>query len=177
MAAGVGAKSPLLAIDPVPIAYIALGGNLQDPTSQVSSALDALGSIPRSRLEARSALYRTAPMGAPGQPDYINAAARLVTDLEHLALLDQLLGIEQRMGRQRDGSRWGPRVIDLDLLLYDQRRLDHPRLSLPHPELHNRAFVLIPLADVAPSDLRIPGQNSLGELVKSFDRDSVTVVG
>jgi len=176
VAAGVGAKSLRLAIDPVPIAYIALGGNLQDPTSQVSSALDALGSIPRSRLEARSALYRTAPMGAPGQPDYINAAARLVTDLQPLELLDQLLDIEQRMGRQRDGTRWGPRVIDLDLLLYDQRRLDHPRLSLPHPELHKRAFVLIPLADVAPPDLCIPGQGSLGELLKSCDHDTVKVM-
>ena len=80
------------------------------------------------------------------------------------------------MGRQRDDTRWGPRVIDLDLLLYDDRHLDHPRLTLPHSELHKRAFVLIPLADVAPPDLCIPGQDPLGELLKSCDRDTVTVI-
>jgi 2-amino-4-hydroxy-6-hydroxymethyldihydropteridine diphosphokinase len=157
-------------------AYIGLGGNLGDPRQRLLDAFDALDRLPRSRLRARSALYRTAPVGPQDQPDYVNAAARLETELTPLELLEQLLEIEQRLGRVRDGRRWGPRVIDLDLLLHGDRALEHPRLRLPHPELHRRAFVLIPLAEVAPADLSIPGRGSRGALLDACDPAGVTAL-
>ena len=157
-------------------AYIGLGSNLQLPQQQVLRALKALSEVPFSRLLRRSPLYRTAPLGAPGQPDYVNAAALLETGLGPLDLLDHLQRIEHEMGRRRNGVRWGARVIDLDLLLYDDRQMDHPRLQLPHPELHRRAFVLIPLADIAPADLKIPGQGPLQELCAGCDTGEVAPI-
>lgn len=140
-------------------AYIALGANLGDPVATVNAAFTALEALPQSTLTARSALYRTAPVGIEDQPEFINAAARIETALAPEALLDALLAIEQDFGRIR-ALRNGPRTLDLDVLLYDDQVLDTPRLILPHPRLHLRAFVLYPLADVAP-DLRIPGRGSL----------------
>lgn len=141
------------------LAYIALGANLGDPAATVNAAFAALDRLPHSRLLAKSALYRTAPVGIADQPEFVNAAARLETTLAPEALLDALLDIEQAFGRVR-AERNGPRTLDLDILLYDELCLATPRLILPHPRLHLRAFVLQPLAELAP-DLALPGRGRL----------------
>ena len=130
-------------------AYVALGANLGDPAATVLAAFGALANISSSRVTQTSSLYRTAPVGITEQPEFINAVARLETSLPPETLLEELLDIEQRFGRIR-GERNGPRTLDLDLLLYDDLELDLPRLTLPHPRLHLRAFVLLPLAEIAP---------------------------
>jgi len=140
-------------------AYIALGANLGDPKATVLAAFAALANLPESRVARCSSLYRTAPVGILSQPDFVNAVALLETTLAPEALLDALLDIEARFGRIRR-ERNGPRTLDLDLLLYDDIELDLPRLTLPHPRLHLRAFVLLPLAEVAP-DLAIPRRGSV----------------
>jgi len=144
-------------------AYVGLGANLQDPAAQVRRALDELASIPHSRLLSRSHLYKSPPLGPAGQPDYVNAVAALETTRAPLEFLAELRAIETRHGRQRDGTRWGPRTLDLDILLYGDRVMDTPELTLPHPGLHERAFVLYPLFDVAP-ELVVPGRGSVREL-------------
>jgi 2-amino-4-hydroxy-6-hydroxymethyldihydropteridine diphosphokinase len=140
-------------------AYVALGANLGNPRATVLAAFAALANLPESRVARCSSLYRTAPVGILSQPDFVNAVALLETTLPPEALLDALLDIEARFGRVRR-ERNGPRTLDLDLLLYDNIELDLPRLTLPHPRLHLRAFVLLPLAEVAP-DLAIPRRGSL----------------
>ena len=140
-------------------AYVALGANLGDPKATVLAAFAALANLPESRIARCSSLYRTAPVGILSQPDFVNAVALLETTLAPEALLDALLDIEARFGRIRR-ERNGPRTLDLDLLLYDDIELDLPRLTLPHPRLHLRAFVLLPLAEVAP-DLAIPRRGSV----------------
>jgi 2-amino-4-hydroxy-6-hydroxymethyldihydropteridine diphosphokinase len=141
------------------LAYIALGANLGDPAATVGAAFAALGEIPQTRLVATSALYRTAPIGIAEQPEFVNAAASVETTLTPEALLDALLVIEQQFGRVR-AEKNGPRTLDLDILLYAEQIITTPRLTLPHPRLHLRAFVLYPLADLAPN-LRIPGRGQL----------------
>ncbi|MCL2636681.1 MAG: 2-amino-4-hydroxy-6-hydroxymethyldihydropteridine diphosphokinase [Betaproteobacteria bacterium] len=141
------------------LAYVALGANLGDPASTLRAAFGALANLPASRVVRCSSLYRTAPVGLVNQPDFINAVALLETTLEPAQLLAELLAIEGRFGRRR-GERNGPRSLDLDLLLYDECRFDQPELTLPHPRLHLRAFVLRPLAEIAP-DLRLPGRGQL----------------
>lgn len=158
----------------VEIAYVGLGSNLADPGHQVRRALEALDRLPETRLMAASALYATAPVGPQDQPDYVNAAARLETRLSPPDLLAALLSIEARQGRRRDGTRWGPRILDLDLLLHGARVLDLPGLRLPHPEMGRRAFVLVPLADVAPPGLPIPGQGTLEQLLRACPQGGVT---
>lgn len=138
------------------LAYVALGANLGDPAATVRAAFAALSNLPESRLLRTSSLYRTAPVGLADQPEFINAAVALETSLAPEALLDTLFDIEARFGRLR-AERNGPRTLDLDLLLYDDQTLDLPRLILPHPRLHLRAFVLYPLAEIAPA-LNIPGR-------------------
>lgn len=145
-------------------AFIGLGSNLQKPHTQLERALQALSQLPESRLIATSALYQSRPVGPP-QPDYLNAVAGLDTALAPLALLDQLQAIEDAQDRQRK-ERWGPRTLDLDLLLYGDRELTLPRLQVPHPELARRPFVLYPLADIAP-DLILPGGDSLQSLLQA----------
>jgi 2-amino-4-hydroxy-6-hydroxymethyldihydropteridine diphosphokinase len=140
-------------------AYVALGANLGDPKATVLAAFAALANLPESRVARCSSLYRTAPVGILSQPDFVNAVALLETSLPPDSLLDALLDIEARFGRIRR-ERNGPRTLDLDLLLYNDIELDLPRLTLPHPRLHLRAFVLLPLAEVAP-DLAIPRRGSL----------------
>lgn len=140
-------------------AYVALGANLGNPRATVLAAFAALANLPESRVARCSSLYRTAPVGILSQPDFVNAVALLETTLAPEALLDALLDIEARFGRIRR-ERNGPRTLDLDLLLYDDIELDLPRLTLPHPRLHLRAFVLLPLAEVAP-DLAIPRRGTL----------------
>jgi len=144
-------------------AYIGLGSNLDDPRAQVTRALQELAQIARTRLVARSPLYRSDPLGPPDQPDYINAVARLDTALDADALLDALQAIEQHHHRKRD-RHWGPRTLDLDLLLYGDAVIHSARLQVPHPHMHERAFVLQPLADIAPG-LCPPGQAPLAELL------------
>ena len=140
-------------------AYVALGGNIGDPKATLLAAFAALANIPECRLARCSSLYRTAPVGLHNQPDFINAVALLETTLAPEALLDALFDIEARFGRVRR-DRNGPRSLDLDLLLYNDAEIDLPRLTLPHPRLHLRAFVLLPLAELAPG-LKIPRRGSL----------------
>lgn len=158
-------------------AYVGLGSNLQDPGRQVSSALDALAGVPYSHLRRRSRLYCTPPLGPPGQPDYVNAAALLDTGLSPLELLDALQALERSRGRRGGGERWGPRTLDLDLLLFSDRIMNSERLCLPHPEMHRRAFVLVPLADIAPPDLLVPGKGVLNELLQACDCSCVVPLG
>jgi len=141
------------------LAYIALGANIGDPVATLRAAFAALGDLPDSRLVAASSLYRTAPIGLAGQPDFINAVAAVDTALTPEALLDALLAIEAEFGRVRL-QRNGPRTLDLDLLLHGQCEMHSPRLTLPHPRLHLRAFVLHPLAEIAP-ELALPGRGSV----------------
>jgi len=141
-------------------AYIALGANLGDPASQVSTAMTQLDRLPQSRLLATSSLYRSAPQGnVTQQPDYVNAAAALQTNLPPYALLDALLEIETQYGRVR-GLKNAARELDIDLLLYGDEQCSTLDLSLPHPRMHLRAFVVLPLLEIA-SDLWIPGRGPL----------------
>ena len=140
-------------------AYVALGANLADPVAQVRAAIEALRGLSDTRLVCVSSLYRTAPVGIKEQPDFINAVARLETDLDAEALLDQLFAIEAAFGRQREFHH-APRTLDLDLLLFDDTIIDTPRLRVPHPRMHLRAFVVAPLAEIA-SDCLIPGRGSV----------------
>ncbi|MFZ5466228.1 MAG: 2-amino-4-hydroxy-6-hydroxymethyldihydropteridine diphosphokinase [Pseudomonadota bacterium] len=154
----------------MPLAYIGLGSNLNDPAGQVRRALGVIAALPESRLAAASRLYRSPPMGPVDQPEYINAVAALETELAPRDLLHALQAIEQDFGRVRL-RRWGERVIDLDLLLYDNLRLDSPELTLPHPGIGERAFVLCPLAELAP-DLVIPGLGPLADLLAARATDT-----
>ncbi|MDX3904461.1 MAG: 2-amino-4-hydroxy-6-hydroxymethyldihydropteridine diphosphokinase [Pigmentiphaga sp.] len=144
-------------------AWVALGANLGDARGTLQQALDELHAHPAVRRDAVSGFYRTAPVDANG-PDYINAAMRLHTTLPPLALLDLLQDIERAHGRQRP-YRNAPRTLDLDLLAYDDLRLDTPRLTLPHPRMHERAFVLRPLADIDP-DMLLP-QGRVADLLSA----------
>jgi len=153
-------------------AWLGLGSNLEDPRGQLRRAATALAELPQTRLVALSSHYGSTPLGPQDQPDYVNAAARLDTELEPLALLDALQGIENAQGRVR-ARRWGERSLDLDLLLYAERRIDLPRLQVPHPGLHLRAFALYPLAEIAGSDLPIPGRGRLGDLLREVPRDGL----
>lgn len=150
------------------VAYVGLGSNLDDPIAQVRSALRELASLPQTQLAHASALYRSPPLGPANQPDYINAVAELHTTLSPVALLEALQNIEQAHGRDRHGEHWGPRTLDLDVLLYGQTILDGPRLRVPHPGLAARAFVLIPLAEIAPA-LQVPAHGPLSGLLAGLD--------
>lgn len=143
-------------------AYIALGSNLEDPAVQVRRAMESLSLQQGIRLELRSRLYRTNPLGPQDQPDFVNAAVGVLTELSARQLLDTLLSIEKSMGRDRR-ERWGPRIIDLDLVWMVGEPVDEPGLTLPHPGVSERNFVLYPLADIAPS-LRIPGHGRVADL-------------
>jgi len=143
-------------------AYIGLGANLGDPAQTLAHALDALAGLPHTTLQARSSVYRTAPIDSSG-PDYLNAVARLRTSLAPRALLEQLQAIELQHGRERP-YRNAPRTLDLDLLVYGDAQLDESGLIVPHPRAHERAFVLQPLAEIAPA-LRIPGRGTVMSLL------------
>lgn len=144
-------------------AYVGLGSNLDDPPARVRAALAALGTLPGTRLELASRLYRSAPLGGAAQPDYCNAVAALLTQLDAPALHGQLRMLEQRLGRQPRPERWGPRVIDLDLLAHGDTRLPGPALVLPHPGIAARAFVLFPWRELAPG-FEVPGLASVAAL-------------
>lgn len=153
--------------------YIGIGSNLCDSRLQVEQAIAELRQLSESNCVAQSRLYRSPPLGPQNQPDYINAVARLRTRLEPLKLLDELQAIETQRGRVRSSQRWGPRIIDLDILLYGDWQIDDPRLIVPHPELSRRAFVLYPLMEVNP-ELEIPGWGALGELIHHCPRGDLT---
>lgn len=144
-------------------AWIGLGSNLDEPAKQIRRAADALAALPDSQLLALSPLYQSRPVGPQDQPDFVNAVAALRTTLQPLALLDALQAIEQAHGRVRL-RHWGERTLDLDLLLYDTLTLDSPRLTLPHPRLTERDFVLRPLLDLAPA-LDLPDGRPLAALL------------
>ena len=143
-------------------AFIALGSNLQQPQQQVTSALHALAELPQTTLLSQSSLYRTAPVGYDDQPDFINAVAKLETTLQPLQLLHAIQRIENQHGRERLFPN-APRVLDLDLLLYNNTVMDTQELTLPHPRMHERAFVLLPLAEIAP-ELQLPIHGSVTSL-------------
>lgn len=132
------------------LCYIAIGSNLASPLEQVKAALDALGEIPKSRVVAVSSFYRTPPLGPQDQPDYLNADVALETTLEADALLDHTQRIELQQGRVRKAERWGPRTLDLDIMLFGDRVIQTPRLTVPHYDMRNRGFMLWPLFEIAP---------------------------
>jgi 2-amino-4-hydroxy-6-hydroxymethyldihydropteridine diphosphokinase len=146
------------------IAFIGLGSNLEDPLSQLQRAFADLEGLPGTRLLARSSLYRSAPIGLLDQPDFMNAVAKIATGLTPQALLDALLHIEHSHGRERT-FRNAPRTLDLDVLLYDDIQLHEHGLTIPHPQMHRRAFVLQPLLEVAP-DVAIPGIGKVAEAME-----------
>ena len=155
-------------------AYIALGSNLDDPASQVHRAIEHLSAEHGIRLQLRSRLYRSKPLGPQDQPDFVNAAVGVLTELGPRQLLDLLLSIEKLMGRDRR-ERWGPRIIDLDLIWMIGDPIDEPGLKLPHPGVSERNFVLYPLADIAPS-LRIPGHGRVADLAARIGDAGLSVL-
>ena len=156
--------------------YIGIGSNLGDPVAQVRWALAALAGIPLTRVEQVSSLYRNPPMGPADQPDYVNAVAELETELDARALLAELHHLEAEAGRLRDGQRWGPRLLDLDILLHGREQIDEAGLTIPHVGLPRRAFVLYPLTEITPS-LDIPGLGPLRDLLVGIDGSDLIRLG
>ncbi len=157
------------------IAYVGLGSNLDEPENQVEQALLELDRLPHSRLVGRSSLYRSAPLGFAGQPDFINAVARLETGLPAERLLADLQDIESRHGRTRSFAN-APRTLDLDLLLFEKLQLRTPRLTVPHPRMHERAFVLKPLVELSP-ELSIPGLGPAKDFLKKVENQTAEKLG
>lgn len=151
------------------IAYIGLGSNLENPEQQIRNAVNAIKAIERTVMSNISALYYSRPMGPKDQPDYMNAVAELTTSLSPIALLDELQKIENDAGRVRKDNRWGPRILDLDILLYDNNVINSERLIVPHYGLKDREFVLIPLNEIAPS-MSLPD----GETIKNLSQNIPT---
>ena len=145
-------------------AYIGLGSNLDDPVGQVQQAFEALATLPESRLIGRSSLYRSTPFGPVEQPDFVNAVALLATSLSATDLLQQLQQIEREQGRLSGGVRWGPRVIDLDVLLYGDAEINSATLTVPHPGITERNFVLLPLRELSP-ELVMPKLGRVSDIV------------
>jgi 2-amino-4-hydroxy-6-hydroxymethyldihydropteridine diphosphokinase len=156
-------------------AFVGLGANLGEPEAQVRRAIAALGRLPRTRLVAASSLYRSAPVGVGEQPDFINAVAKLETTLTARELLDELLAMEACFGRERP-SPGAPRTLDLDLLLYGDQVIAEPGLAVPHPRMHERAFVLAPLAEIA-ADTAIPGKGRAAVLLRACADQKVERIG
>jgi 2-amino-4-hydroxy-6-hydroxymethyldihydropteridine diphosphokinase len=155
-------------------AYVAVGSNLEQPRDRVIEAFTHLGTLPATRLELRSRLYLSRPMGPQDQPQFVNAVAGVLTGLTARELLDALQGVERFMGRARQ-ERWGPRIIDLDLLWMIGAPVQEPGLELPHPGVSRRNFVLYPLFDIAPT-LTIPGLGRVADLKATIDGDGIAVL-
>lgn len=153
-------------------AYVALGSNLGEPENQLRKAVSALAALPLSELDKVSSVYRSAAVGPGAQPDFLNAVVRLRTTLSAIELLDALQQIEQQQGRVRD-VRWGPRTLDLDLLLYADKTIASPRLTVPHPRMRQRHFVLYPLCEIAGEKLALPGDTTLATLLAHCSRDGL----
>lgn len=146
-------------------AYIALGSNQGGPELQLRMAVYALSALPRTQLDKVSSVYQSAAVGPGSQPDYLNAVARLLTELPAIALLDALQDIEREQGRVRS-VRWGPRTLDLDLLLYAAESITSPRLTVPHPRMQQRHFVLYPLCEISGENLLLPDGTRLSSLLR-----------
>ena len=152
--------------------YIGIGSNLDDPVRQVLDAVEELEMIPDTILDQRSSLYRGKPMGPGDQPDYVNAVVALDTLLSADEIHEALIRIEDLQGRTREGEKWGPRIIDLDLLMYGNNTIDTAKLTVPHPGMHERDFVLIPLEEIA-GNVKIPGQGYLYSLINKCKSHSL----
>ncbi|EHZ2537696.1 2-amino-4-hydroxy-6-hydroxymethyldihydropteridine diphosphokinase [Vibrio parahaemolyticus] len=155
-------------------AYIAVGSNLADPVSQAQQAIEALKTLPNSKFVQASSLYSSTPMGPQNQPDYINAVVAIKTNLTPLELLDCTQAIEQEQGRVRKDERWGPRTLDLDIVLYGNEVINSERLIVPHYGMREREFVLYPLAEIAPS-LQLPDGTEVSELLEQVDRNGLRI--
>ena len=153
------------------IAYVGLGANIGDPGQQIKTAIEELKKLPDTRVIAVSSVYRSAPMGYLHQPDFMNAVAELDTELPPGRLLGMLRQLEARHGRERPFAN-APRTLDLDLLLYGDRTLDTPQLTLPHPRMHERAFVLAPLAEIAP-EAAVPGRGKVRDLLMACTNQKI----
>lgn len=149
-------------------AYVALGSNLDDPAAQLQAAVLAMRALPETRVVLVSPFYRSPPMGPQDQPAFVNAVAGVLTRLAATALLSGLKGIERARGRPADAPRWGPRLIDLDIIALGRQQLAQPGLTIPHAGASARAFVLKPLADIAPA-LELPGMGRLESLLATVD--------
>jgi len=158
----------------VEAAYIGLGSNLEEPQRQLQAGFDALARLPQSQFVARSSMFRSAPVGYAEQPDFVNAVAAIHTTLSPRALLDALLEIERAHGRVRTFPN-APRTLDLDILLYGEHVINEPGLTIPHPRLAERAFVVVPLMQIAP-DIVVPGQGRISELLPGVDVGSVAPI-
>ena len=154
---------------PATSAYIGIGSNLEIPVEQVRRARGSLAGLQRTRLVGFSPLYRNPAVGPGEQPDYVNAVAVIETRLEPRELLEALQAIEVAQGRVREKVRWLPRTLDLDLLVYGDREIREDGLEVPHPHLRERAFVLRPLADLAP-DLNVPGHGTVAALLEGVSQ-------
>ncbi|EOF9297445.1 2-amino-4-hydroxy-6-hydroxymethyldihydropteridine diphosphokinase [Enterobacter bugandensis] len=152
------------------LAYIAIGSNLASPLEQVNAAVQALGEIPQSRIVAVSSFYRTPPLGPQDQPDYLNAAVVLDTALNAETLLDNTQRIELQQGRVRKAERWGPRTLDLDIMLFGDEVINTERLTVPHYDMKNRGFMLWPLFEVAPN-LIFPDDIPLKSILDSLNAE------
>jgi len=155
--------------------FIGLGSNLSNPIKQVLSAIEALKTLESSTLISTSSLYQTAPMGPQDQPNYINAVAKIETQLSPLILLKNLQSIEQQHARTRDTGRWGARTLDLDILHYEGQQSTDPVLTLPHPGLQQRSFVLYPLLEISPQ-LSIPNLGTIKELIEQLNESRPLIV-
>lgn len=155
--------------------FVGLGANLHEPLEQLKSAAHALRLIPNTQLVAMSSFYGSKPMGPQDQPDYVNAVAQLTTSLTPHQLLDALQDLEQTQGRTRKAERWGPRTLDLDILLFAEYILNDERLTVPHYGMHLREFVLYPLAEIAP-ELHIPTHGPLSSLLAKVPLNGLTVI-
>jgi 2-amino-4-hydroxy-6-hydroxymethyldihydropteridine diphosphokinase len=156
-------------------AYIGVGSNLEDPRAQVLAALERLGDLPKTHLVLASRLYRSRPFGKVAQPDFVNAVAGILTQLDPQTLLSELHAIESAMGRPRRHERWGPRVVDLDLIAYGRERRNEAELALPHPGIVERNFVLYPLSEIAP-DLELPGLGRVADLAAAVTAEGITLL-
>ncbi|MGF1705730.1 2-amino-4-hydroxy-6-hydroxymethyldihydropteridine diphosphokinase [Enterovibrio baiacu] len=155
--------------------YIAIGSNLGNPVEKASLAITALKQLPNTQFVCCSSLYSSKPMGPSDQPDYVNAVAIVDTLLEPLDLLDQTQRIELEFGRERKDERWGPRTLDLDILLFGDLQINSERLTVPHYGMKVREFVLYPLAEIAP-DLHLPDGSAVTDLVAVVDRNGLTAI-
>jgi 2-amino-4-hydroxy-6-hydroxymethyldihydropteridine diphosphokinase len=149
-------------------AFVGMGANLGPREVTLLRAVDLLGALPRVDVLEVSGLRQTAPVGNVDQPEFLNGAVAVETSLSPRELLDALLGVERELGRVRDGTQWGPRTIDLDLLVYGDEIVDEPELRVPHPHLHERRFALEPLAELDP-ELEIPGRGKVSEVLAELD--------
>ena len=156
--------------------YVGIGGNVGDVETTLAEAIWALDSLPQTSVRSQSRFYRTPPWGNTEQPPFTNAVVELQTRLAPRVLLDLMLDIETRFGRNRsEGEKWGPRELDLDLLTFGDQQLDEPGMHLPHPHLHERAFVLVPLAEIAP-ELEIYGVGKVSELLQAVDASGIEAI-